>query len=195
MVGMELVHIYKCWREYWCWNYFLTTVFVSPVGNLTCLTTCVAVTQLLYKVVILTYIYKYKCVISPKNEKRENLTWSVNPAFRDITIPHRFPAIVIEVIWNPSFHFLLIHLNGNASLTLYDCWVNGVPATCMKKSKKKMSLYLFDLKVIPFESWKQNTWLYVYASVYNTCFCSKNFSLFNIHVVKISPKFSIFYLF
>eukprot|EP00201_Polytomella_parva_P011488 CAMPEP_0175068974 /NCGR_PEP_ID=MMETSP0052_2-20121109/17955_1 /TAXON_ID=51329 ORGANISM="Polytomella parva, Strain SAG 63-3" /NCGR_SAMPLE_ID=MMETSP0052_2 /ASSEMBLY_ACC=CAM_ASM_000194 /LENGTH=61 /DNA_ID=CAMNT_0016336033 /DNA_START=784 /DNA_END=969 /DNA_ORIENTATION=+ len=40
---------------------------------------------------------------------------------------HRVCDVAMEVTWNPSFHFLLIHLNGKESLTLYDCCVYNVP--------------------------------------------------------------------
>lgn len=55
------------------------------------------------------------------------MTWCENPDPRDITTPHLLPEVVIAVTWKPSFHFLLIHLNGNESLTLYDCCKYRVP--------------------------------------------------------------------
>lgn len=45
-------------------------------------------------------------------------TWSENPAPRDIIIAHLLPEVAIEVTYNPSLHFLFIHVNGNDSLTL-----------------------------------------------------------------------------
>lgn len=47
------------------------------------------------------YCYAVKAII---------LTWVENPEFLDMTTPQRFPAVAMDVTWNPSFHFLLIHL-------------------------------------------------------------------------------------
>jgi hypothetical protein len=55
------------------------------------------------------------------------MTCFENPVPRDITTPHLGPAVAIEVTKKPSLHFLLIHLKGNESLTLYDCWIYWVP--------------------------------------------------------------------
>jgi hypothetical protein len=111
-------------------------------------------------------------IISQIRIQNKQQTWSLNPAFRDITTPQRLPAVAIEVTWKPSLHFLFIHLKGKDSLTLYDCCVycvpvetrtnhnevffSLVPSIVLKQRKKPSCKWTNNIQIDLLKNWKSH---------------------------------------